>query len=140
VSKPNIFIVGQSGSGKSTSLRNLDPNRTIIINTEGKALPFRGAVRFTKNIVTSTYDGFMKAMQRALQADADTIVVDSFTSLQEQVLMHCKAVKKGFDVWNEYATLIYQILQMTKASSKYVVFLGLGEPLQDETGSIKWRG
>ena len=26
--KPNIIVVGKSGSGKSTSLRNLDPNTT----------------------------------------------------------------------------------------------------------------
>lgn len=37
-----IGIVGESGRGKSTSLRNLDPSETFIINVAGKALPIRG--------------------------------------------------------------------------------------------------
>ena len=34
--------MGESGTGKSTSIRNLDPKTTFIINIVGKPLPFRG--------------------------------------------------------------------------------------------------
>ena len=37
-----ILIIGQSGTGKSTSLTNLDSNITAIINPAKKALPFKG--------------------------------------------------------------------------------------------------
>ena len=37
-----IGIVGESGRGKSTSLRNLNHEETFIINVAGKALPIRG--------------------------------------------------------------------------------------------------
>lgn len=37
-----IGIVGNSGSGKSTSLRNLDPKTTFIINVAGECLPIFG--------------------------------------------------------------------------------------------------
>ena len=37
-----IAVAGQSGSGKSTSLRNLDPTETFIINVASKPLPFKG--------------------------------------------------------------------------------------------------
>lgn len=37
-----ILIIGQSGTGKSTSLENLDPKETVIINPTKKALPFKG--------------------------------------------------------------------------------------------------
>ena len=37
-----VLVIGQSGSGKSTSLRNLDPSSTFIINVLDKPLPFRG--------------------------------------------------------------------------------------------------
>lgn len=36
-----IGCVGDSSTGKSTSLRNLDPSNTFIINVIGKALPFK---------------------------------------------------------------------------------------------------
>lgn len=37
-----LCIYGESGTGKSTSLRNMDPTTTFIISTTGKPLPFRG--------------------------------------------------------------------------------------------------
>ena len=37
-----ILIIGESGSGKSTSLENLDPVETFIINVGQKPMPFRG--------------------------------------------------------------------------------------------------
>ena len=36
-----VFVVGKSGMGKSTSLRNLNSDETVIINTDQKALPFK---------------------------------------------------------------------------------------------------
>lgn len=41
-----VLVIGQSGSGKSTSLRNLNPKTTFIINVLDKPLPFKA---FKKN-------------------------------------------------------------------------------------------
>lgn len=38
-----IAIIGPTGSGKSTSIKNLDPKETYIINIARKELPFKGA-------------------------------------------------------------------------------------------------
>ena len=38
-----VGIVGQTGSGKSTSIKHLDPKETYIINVAKKELPFKGA-------------------------------------------------------------------------------------------------
>lgn len=38
-----IAIVGDTGSGKSTSIKHLDSKSTYIINVAGKELPFRGS-------------------------------------------------------------------------------------------------
>ncbi|ENZ0636944.1 ATP-binding protein [Acinetobacter baumannii] len=37
------LILGQSGTGKSTSLRNLNPNDVLLIQVVKKPLPFRSA-------------------------------------------------------------------------------------------------
>lgn len=37
-----IGIIGESGTGKSTSIRTLNPKETLIINCVGKPLPFKG--------------------------------------------------------------------------------------------------
>ena len=38
-----IGIVGATGTGKSTSIKHLDPKETYIINVAKKELPFKGA-------------------------------------------------------------------------------------------------
>ena len=37
-----ILVLGESGAGKSTSLRTLNPKETFIISTTSKPLPWRG--------------------------------------------------------------------------------------------------
>ena len=37
-----ILIIGESGSGKSTSLEYLDPKSTFVVNVGKKPMPFRG--------------------------------------------------------------------------------------------------
>lgn len=37
-----ILVLGESGHGKTTSLRNLNPKETFIISTTAKPLPWRG--------------------------------------------------------------------------------------------------
>ena len=38
----SVLIIADSGTGKSTSMRNLDPKSTVIINIANKPLPFKG--------------------------------------------------------------------------------------------------
>ena len=38
-----VMILGKSGTGKSTSIKTLDPKETVIINVLGKRLPFKGS-------------------------------------------------------------------------------------------------
>ena len=56
-----LAIVGESGTGKSTSLRNLNPETTFIISTTGKPLPFRGWKKnytaLRKNKETGEWEG-----------------------------------------------------------------------------------
>ena len=45
----SILIIGDSGTGKSSSIRNLPPEETFLINVVSKPLPFRGyAKKYTK--------------------------------------------------------------------------------------------
>lgn len=48
------LIIGESGTGKSTSLANLNPSETFIINVLDKPLPFKG---YKKNYTKLSTDG-----------------------------------------------------------------------------------
>lgn len=44
-----VLVIGESGTGKSTSIRNLDNKETFIIKVSNKPLPFRGGERKYSN-------------------------------------------------------------------------------------------
>ncbi len=136
--RPNIFIAGKSGSGKSASIRGLDPKTTIIINVERKTLPFRHAGQFKKQAMINSYDGFLPALNRAIQSDCKVIVIDSFTALCDQV--HVKFVEfadrtgdGSFVAWSAYKSAITAIIEQCKISDKYIIFTGITDSIQDES-------
>jgi len=62
-----ILILGDSGSGKTTSLRNCDPESTFIIQTKYKKLPWKGSAKqFVKNknlAVATNYTDIIKILK-----------------------------------------------------------------------------
>ena len=63
-----VLIMGKSGSGKSTSLRNF--KEAAIINVLGKPLPFRNAPKTYKT------DDYGKVISALTRAEAKSIVID----------------------------------------------------------------
>lgn len=57
-----VLILGESGSGKSTSLRNFNSDEIGIFNVAGKPFPFRKKLEKTVN--NATYDTIFKAFQK----------------------------------------------------------------------------
>jgi hypothetical protein len=44
-----VLLLGESGSGKSSSLRNFKPDEYLLLNVAGKPLPFRGKPKYAIN-------------------------------------------------------------------------------------------
>ena len=84
-------IVGNSGSGKSTSIRTLDPQSTFIINIARKPLPFKGAKKnyqllkkesdgsFSGNLINTSdvnqIDQILKYVDKKRQ-DIKTVIIE----------------------------------------------------------------
>lgn len=63
-----ILVLGESGQGKSTSLRNLNPKETFIISTTSKPLPWRGYKKqYTKFDPKSNSEGNWYQTSKASQ-------------------------------------------------------------------------
>lgn len=121
-----IAVVGASGSGKSTSLRNLDPKTTFIINVAGKALPFKG---FKKNYTLLKQNPETKKFSGNLYNTSDVIkiaqvlkVIDKTrpeikTVILEdaQYLMSFEAMdranEKSYDKFTQIASNFYSVLK-----------------------------
>lgn len=54
-----VLIIGESGSGKSASLRNFDPAEVGVFNVASKPLPFRKKLKVVNG---ATYRTIMKAL------------------------------------------------------------------------------
>lgn len=146
--KDNILIIGQSGVGKSTSLRNLDGGRTIILNTERKRLPFPDK-EFIRQFPINNYklrqndnQEFDYMFKRALSAEAektDAIVIESFTAMCEMIMLSATKLFSGFDVFKWYADQVFDVLYQSKNSDKYVVFIAIDEGYEHLPGEIRRR-
>ena len=65
-----VLILGASGSGKSTSMRNFQKGELCVLNVAGKPLPFRGNLDTVNN---ATYESIGKTLK---EGKFKTYVVD----------------------------------------------------------------
>ena len=126
MSKAIIGIVGGSGTGKSTSLRNLPPDKTYIIDLERKGMPFPKKFPYTAPCSSTTE--FDAALKDALADEScEVIVIESFTKYVE--ILHTLADRsfKGFDIWNFYNREIRTMLDKVKNDHAVVIFTAVDE-------------
>lgn len=83
-----VFILGKSGNGKSTSLRNIPDNTYSVVEVCGKPLPFR-----TKKKALNT-DDYTKISGFMAKTPADIIVLDDSQYLMANEFMR-RAKEKG---------------------------------------------
>jgi hypothetical protein len=124
---PNILIVGASGSGKSSSLRNLNPDEVFLLNIERKTLPFKKASLFKHEAQPTTWKEIKESIETAKSAQQPIIVVDSFTSIDELLLAHCRTLWKGFDIYSNHNRMVRELIASLKLQSKLVVLIGIDE-------------
>lgn len=112
-----VLILGETGTGKSTSLKNMNPAETLLIQTISKPLPFRSKEwkpisRDGGNIVVSAdFAQIVAVMEKTARP---VIVVDDFQYLMATEFMG-RVHEKGYDKFNDIAKHYYDIL--TKAST-----------------------
>lgn len=133
------MVLGQSGTGKTTSLRNMDPAQTLLIQVISKPLPFR-----SKNwklvdkdggnmIIAAKSDLICQAMRKTTRP---IIVVDDLQYLLATEFME-RAYEKGYDKFTEMARHYYDMLvtAMTLSPEKRVYLLSHTDT--SDTGQVK---
>jgi hypothetical protein len=127
-----VMILGTSGTGKSASMRNLNPARVGLINVAKKPLPFRGAL---KSLDTDDYPTIMATIARA---KADIIVIDDAQYLMANAFMR-RAKEPGYqkfsDIGLDFWNLVQQVINLPP--EKVVYFLGHTEV--DTFGNCKFK-
>ena len=133
-----ILIIGKSGSGKSASLRNLDPNRVALVNVLGKPLPFRG--KFTQ-LVTDDYNKIVASIASAPKKNRDIIVIDDAGYLITNMFMrghsNAGAGNAVFTLYNSIGDRFWNLIEAIRAEpSNTRVYLMMHEDMND-FGQVK---
>lgn len=109
-----ILICGKTGTGKTSSIRNLDPKETVIFRVINRTLPFKYKGLYGKEeknlYLTPTYEDVLKALAWAnKQANIKNIVITDATYIIRQEYF-AKADQKGYDKYVLFAMHMQQIL------------------------------
>lgn len=135
--KALIAIIGPSGSGKSSSLENLDPNTTLIFDLERKGFPFKGSSKFSIVPIENAGQFNTKIAEfmakNKVEKKYDLLVVESFGKLSEYILKLCQQTYSGYDIYGNYAKMIRKTLQDIKNDHCVVAFTGIDD-IVDVTG------
>ena len=112
-----VFLVGKSGMGKSTSLRNLNHDETVIINTDQKALPFKNfSARYSEEKrnyrKTSDISIVISTLQKVnTLPHVKTVIVDTWSRIMtDTVMSQSFRAEKGFDKWSKMAAAQYDLI------------------------------
>lgn len=140
------MILGQSGTGKTTSLRNLNPSDVLLIQAVKKPLPFRSKewAPCTKGnpsgsiLVTDNAQTIVGAMQRTAKP---IIVIDDFQYILANEFMRRvldnETGNAAFAKYNEIARNAWDILMCAgKLADTTRVYI-LAHTQEDDSGRIK---
>lgn len=106
-----LLIMGESGTGKSTSLRNCDPQTTAVVNPVGKPLPFKGSNKFTMLDGETDARKICRWMKEQAAAGKKLLVVDDFQYILAVPYMN-RIKESGWDKYNDFGANYFDIIQV----------------------------
>ena len=130
-----VSIIGQSGTGKSTSLRNFTNDEVAVINVSGKPMPFRSDLE-----PFSTND-YLTITNLLPQIKQPSIVIDDATYLMVDEFMRY-AQTKGYEKYNIMAQNFFNLLEAARAlpENRIIYFLAHIETSDDGREHFKTIG
>lgn len=126
-----VLILGESGSGKSSSLRNFDPSEIGILNVASKPLPFRKKMKVMNN---SGYAAITKALSNpnlksyAIDDSQYLLAFEFFDRANET------GYNKFTDMAVNFRDLIYHVIMKTPPD---VIVYFLHHTEKDVDGKLK---
>jgi len=140
------FILGKSGTGKSTAMRNLDPANTLLIQALRKSLPFKNAKAkgwdyITKEtprgniIVSDKSENIVTYMSRTQRK---VIVIDDFQFTMANEFMR-RSDEKGYDKFTDIGRHAWDIMNAATSLPDDVRVYILSHTEETEDGRTKMK-
>ena len=129
-----VMVIGASGSGKSASLRNLDPAKYGLVNVAKKPLPFKALGPMTP----LNSDSYAEIQAVIARAKKDLVVIDDAQYLMANEFMR-RAKETGYQKFSDIGLNFWNLVQQVVAlpPEKVVYFFGHDEV--DQFGNKKFK-
>ena len=137
-----ICVMGESGSGKTTSCRNLPPDETYYIDCDGKGLSWKGwRDQFNsqkKNYKRTDDPDIVKKLLDGINEKCPQVryvVVDTINGIMIGDEMR-RMGEKGYDKWKDLAASVFAIINDANGyrDDLTVIFLAHSETDRDDDG------
>jgi len=138
-----VVVLGESGTGKSTSLRNLNPEETFIFNVLNKPLPFRGyKKKYNKEcnnfLETDDYKKIISYMSAINERrhDIKNIIIDDFSFLMNNEFMR-RCREPGFAKYSDMGMNMFSIMDTFNGFRSDLYCFIMCHTEKDHAGIIK---
>lgn len=127
-----VLIIGESGTGKSASIRNFTEKEITAINVAGKPLPFKNKI---VSVTTDDYDEIKKYLNQ-FSKKYKSIVIDDAQYLMANEFMR-RATERGYDKFTEIAQNFWELINNIKTLPDDVIVYILSHIERDQNGNEK---
>lgn len=147
-----VGIMGESGSGKTTSLRNLDPKKTFYIDCDRKGLNWKGWKKdfsvdkknyYATDIFANVSNLLKKINEEEQFAKIEYVVIDTLNALMVAEEMRILAMQSGDkrSAWSDLAQNGWAIINqaLTLRDNLTVIIVCHSETISDDNGIIRTR-
>jgi len=139
-----IGIMGEPGSGKTTSLRKLNPEETYYIDCDGKGLNWKSWKEQyneeNKNYYKTSNPNIVRSFLKNINEKAPQkkyVVIDTLNNLMvSEEMRRCK--EKGYDKWMDLAQSVWDIVDDSlKLREDLTVIILFHIQKDEETGFVR---
>lgn len=138
------LILGNSGSGKSTSMRNLKPEDTLLIQCLKKPLPFKTGKGWKVRISTKSEGNIIQTDNPVLiekvmrNSTAPIIIIDDYQAVMVNELMD-RCSEKGYDKFTEIAKHAFDIFSTSGELAQERRVYIMAHTQQDDFGNVRMK-
>lgn len=139
--------MARSGAGKTTSLRNLDPEQSVVVQVLNKGLPFENAPKWKKwnketqsgsRIFLSSVLNMQSFITKAVAAGKKIIIVDDLVYIMANKVM-AEVENTSWDKWTYLAKEIFDFFNFFDSLPEDVRVYILTHVEEDSNGNIKMK-
>lgn len=133
-----IGVIGESGSGKTTSCRNLDPATTYYIDCDKKGLSWKGWREQynlqNKNYYATNVPTLVLEILKKVNEDPDrrikTVVIDTINGVMVAEEMR-NAKVQGYGKWTDLAQYVWEIFEYALSMKDDITVIILAHSITD---------